>query len=163
MICPGCKTTLKESPKNRLSINEESEHLWGICPYCKDLIHFFYKPAENFVYGWLGSRESYHAKKLAAVQGKKNILYLPQIEEGLLLEFCRGFATKFNWNVGFIIPDIYQNQIDILSSVYKVAVLENVLFPEHPSFVAEKIIVEHTPQKLYTNCETIFDKFEVYS
>ena len=51
MICPGCNRQLKSAPRNRSSISEKQEHLWGICPHCKESIHFVYAQELNQVYG----------------------------------------------------------------------------------------------------------------
>ena len=161
MICPGCNRQLKFAPRNRSSISEKQEHLWGICPHCKEAIHFVYTQELNQLYGWLEKQESPYAHSLLPLIDRKNILYIPEFENpDSLLSYCRNFSIKHQWNSGFVISEKYRSKAIILSAVHKVTIFPETLFPEIPSFLAEKIIMENLPGKLFCSCKTLSDRFE---
>lgn len=66
------------------------------------------------------------------------------------------------WNSGFVISENYKAKAQILSAVHKVVIFPAVLFPEIPSFLAEKLILENIPGKLFSSYKTLSDQFEVW-
>lgn len=163
MICPGCNRQLKSAPPNRVFISETQEHLWGVCPHCKEAMHFVYTPEKNQLYGWLEKKESSYAKLLSPIADRKHVLYVPEIENpDSLISFCRNFSMHHQWNSGFVISENYKAKAQILSAVHKVVIFPAVLFPEIPSFLAEKLILENVPGKLFSSCKTLSDQFEVW-
>ena len=163
MFCPGCNRYLKTVPKNHHNISDSKEHLWGICPNCKEFIHFVYTPQNNQVYGWLEKQEEKYKLQVSALSNKKNILYISEFPNPkAIIRLCREFIYEHNWNAGFIITEEYYDVARILSAVHSVVILPQVLFPEKPSFIAEKIIIETLAGKLFSVNSTFNNCFEVW-
>lgn len=162
MNCPGCSRSIKETPSNCVSISETQEHLWGICPYCKEVMHFVHFLLKDDLYGWIESGEAAHAKKLECLQTKKHVLYVPSgIVNGDFLRVCRDFASTCGWDVGFAVSSAYEEKAHILNMVHTTVVMSALLFPVYPSFLAEKILQENVSGKIYSTEKTLSDRFEI--
>lgn len=163
MICPACRKPVASRPANRASVSADREHLWGICPHCREMMHFVWRPAENRLYGWAGNREAAYAGELAVLQNRRHVLYVPEAPGGVSpVELCRKFGDVHGWRVGFAISFRFREAAAILRSAHTVAVMPEVLFPELPSFLAEKLLLETVPGRLYSTSGTLSDRFEVW-
>lgn len=160
MNCPNCGR-LFEKNKDGMFLRNGQEHFWGVCQYCKEIAHFVQTSAEGTLYSWIERKEYAYGKLLTPLLGKKHILYITSgVAEENLVEFCQDFAIKHAQDVGFVLSCEYEEKSKTVSAVYRTVVLPKQLFPEKPSFIAEKIIIENVPGKLYSIEETVHEQFE---
>lgn len=161
MNCPNCGRKFQRAPENKVILNNSQEHLWGICQYCKEVAHFVHTPKENTVYSWIERKETPYAKALEVLLEKKYVLYITSgVAEASLVEVCRDFASSHGENVGFVVSYEYAEKAEIVNAVHRTVAIPEQLFPEKPSFIAEKLIIENTTGKLFTVADTISERFE---
>lgn len=158
MNCPACNRNLPFSLSNREKISDGIEHIFGICPYCKEIIHFIYHSSENQVIGWVESREKIYSKEFNQIRSK-NALYISSIEsEQKIRETCSSFSAKYGWDSCFFVRD-NGDDLSALKKVYSIFILNEILFPEIPSYLAERIIVNNFRGNLYSTESTFLNRF----
>ena len=161
MICPNCSRQIKTPLAHKQLFDSES-HIWGICPECKEVIHFFYNQQNEFLYGWVQSKEANYEPLFKNISSKKSILYIPDsVENDRFIKICRDFASFQGWNVGFIVSPLYREKSSILNAVHPVVILEEKLFPTFPSFLAERIICKNLHGKIYSYSKTYHERIEL--
>ena len=159
MICPNCGKPLKKKLTHSEKLSETKEHSYGICQYCKEVVHLVVDSFEKFSYGWINSKEPKYRTRISKLNCKKQVLLIDFKTEDLF-KICLDFNKKFGNDVGFIISEENSEEAEKIKNVYDIIVLEQNLFPVKPSFLVEKLIVESLPGDLFSCTETILEKFE---
>ena len=162
MICPNCGKQLYKKLTHSKEISETQKYSYGICQYCKEIVNIVFDSNEDFSYGGVSSKETKYRSKISSLNKKEHVLFLSDNVENLF-EICLKFNKKFGSNIGFIISDENNKEIDKIKKIYDIVSIEQSLFPIKPSFLAEKLIIETLYCKLHSKVKTISERFEVWN
>lgn len=166
MNCPNCDHRLDNCELSHFSIDEKKTKFTLICPQCKNLIHFIVNDISDDeglkCYAWAHSKEKKYADIISKISNKRYILFVqPTTKKEDALAIARQFGISYGNGSAFIFPEKFSYIANQMSCIYSVVILPDNLFPENPSYLAEKLIIENTNGEIFSTEKTIHKKFQI--
>lgn len=165
MRCPNCDHKLDDRLLSSLKLHETKIKLTASCDQCRKLVHFVVNSSGNEdeikCYAWIDEKEKRYAKMISSLKSKRYILLIqPGVSRGDLLSALRQFGVSHGGRTAFIFPESLSDMAGQISSSYETLLLPDSLFPETPSYLAEKLVVENTEGELFSIGETLYNRFQ---
>ena len=153
--CPVCRQFFLSSEKRKMS---------GVCPQCGKLVHFVFSSLGGnswTSYAWVGEREASYAEELRELSGSRYTLYVPPetSREGLLEKIIH-FYLSHGPRSSLVLSEEHSDLLPKIPGSCRRKVLRACLFPESPSYLAEKLIVENIGGELFSTEDTFHKKFQ---
>lgn len=164
MNCPNCDHRLNDNELYRFKIDNSKMKLTSICPQCNKMVHFILNLSEEGIkcYSWENSKEQKYAKIISELYNSKYVLFIqPDADEKRLPDIVRQFAVSHGGSSSFIFPEKFSKEASKISALYSTIIIPDNLFPETPSYLAEKLIIENTSGEIFSTNKTIHKRFQI--
>ncbi len=164
MICPNCFHPLDDSKMEGRSLPGKKRIFSGVCERCQKISYFLYSWSEEqeswSVYSWLKEREEVWAKSISAFMNYKYVVFFyPESNLEEIKKKIRSFLFLYGESsVALFLPESSSKILEYLPSSLPSLKLKDGLFPEIPSYLAEKLILENTLGKKFIVGEPLFSE-----
>ena len=110
-------------------------------------------------YAWISDQEKKYARDLLRSPIKKYLIYIqPTDDIDLIQRKIKDFSLAHSDDFLLVFPSSLKKQLDQIEC--QKTEISDLLFPECPSYLAEKLIVENMNGELLSVGNTLFDRFK---
>lgn len=168
-LCPECGCPVEPSRVAFEAVGSGLQYRSLLCPNCRERLSFLLDTGKGVATCWSSSRESKYRLFLREKLGTpRNILYAGRgADRESLAAAIRAFCARYTRHAGVVLSQEFEELVEPLQGLYRIALLPTVLFPESPSFLAERILLQEFEghSALFAACPVLtaekFAKWEV--
>lgn len=154
---------MNDENMSKFNLSKRKLKMSGVCQQCGKLINFVFSNEEDgswSSYAWAEEKEISYAEDLRELSGSKYTLYIqPGTPVNGLLEKIIHFGISHGPKSSFLLPEEYSEFLSSIPETYMKKTLRSCLFPESPSYLAEKLIIENIGGELFSTKDTFHKKF----
>ena len=162
MMCPLCHTMIDDSDSEWRQIGDSLENTSVHCNRCHESLEFLRNLESGEYYGWSVKREHEYSCMLKPLLGVGSVLYVSPNAGNAKLR-CMRFALEHGTDVCIVSPASLHKELEGISRMYKVVEMPDSIWPEVPSYLAERLVSENATGSLYSLESTVLERFKVLS